>query len=48
MAYLAETLRKGAEYAASTVEKGTFLERLMQAVMERHPGEYGQQRFEQV
>ncbi len=48
MAYLAETLRKGAEYAASTVEKGTFLERLMQAVMERHPGEYGQQRFEHV
>ena len=48
MAYLAETLRKGAEYAASTVEKGTFLERLMQAVMERHPGEYGKQRFEQV
>ena len=48
MAYLAETLREGAEYAASTVEKGTFLERLMQAVMEQHPGEYGKQRFERV
>ncbi len=48
MAFLAETLREGDEYAANTVEKGTFLERLMQAVMEHHPGEYGKQRFERV
>ena len=48
MAYLAETLREGDLYAATTVEKGTFLERLMQAVMAQHPGEYGKQRFEQV
>ena len=48
MAYLAETLREGDLYAATTVDKGTFLERLMQAVMDRHPGEYGKQRFEQV
>lgn len=48
MAYLAETLHEGDRYAANTLEKGTFLERLMQAVMERHPGEYGKQRFERV
>lgn len=48
MAHLAETLREGEEYAANTVEKGTFLERLIQTVLEKHPGEYGRQRFEQV